>query len=126
MNIKKPKSHSPIIHDQTERDLILVPPSVLRNKLGSLQGYLKATGAVGSDIALAFIFIIPIFTAEFKSFGKINGATIEGAFYIGSIVMLIKIMYDLYKIHYAPIKSSDEVVDGFLSDKNLQNKENKK
>jgi|SRR3989344_4719222 len=123
MNIKKPKSHSPTFHDNTDKDIILVPPSVLENKLELLENYSRAFGTVGSDIGLAFVFLTAILTSDFKDFGLIKGATIEGAFYVGSIVMLIKTCRDLYLIVRSKIKSRKELVRNLLVDEDENLKE---
>ena len=95
MRIKKLNSHEVVIHDNRERDLIIVSPAVLENKFEPLKRYLRAIGAIGSDIALAFIFLTPLLTSvKFQDFGPIRGATIEGAFYVGSIVMFIRVCFD--------------------------------
>lgn len=123
MEIEKPKSHSPVVHDNTEEDLILVPPSVLENKLESFEHYSRASGTIGSDIALAITFIVPLLTsADFKSFGPISGATIQGAFYIGAIVVLIKIVYGYLQIKNAPVKSRGGIVHDLLVKKDKKYK----
>lgn len=99
MEIPKLKSHSPRFHDNTEPDVIIVPPSVLDNKLRDLEGRNKARSSISSDIALAVTLIIAIFTTTFRDFPFINGATIRGTFIAGLIVILIKIGWDIYKIY---------------------------
>ncbi|MEK9179885.1 MAG: hypothetical protein AAB897_00505 [Patescibacteria group bacterium] len=114
MKIPIPKSHKPKIHDNTEEHLIMTPPSVLENKLEELERYNRAIGRVWSDIGLAITFVIAVVTSQITNLGSISGESIRGAFFTGSIVMLIIVCYDLYRIWNAPVKSRRDVVYGLL------------
>lgn len=100
MQIKTPKSHSPTIHDNTEEDLIMVPPSVLENKLRDMEEYYKARGGIKSDIGLAVALLVAVLTASFIDIPYISGATIRGAFITALIFIVMKVLYDLYRIFW--------------------------
>ncbi|MFC1757013.1 hypothetical protein ACFLZC_02575 [Patescibacteria group bacterium] len=99
MKIQKPKSHVPKIHDNTEEDLILVPPSVLDNKLRDFESYHKAQSSIVSDIALAVTLVAAFFASTFRDFAYISGATIKGAFLVGFLAIAVKIGFSIYKIN---------------------------
>jgi len=99
MKIQKPKSHLPKIHDNTEEDLILVPPSVLDNKLRDFESYHRTQSSIVSDIALAVTLIAAFFASTFRDFTYVSGATIKGAFLVGFLVIAIKIGFGVYKIN---------------------------
>lgn len=120
MEIQKPKSHAPEIHDNTEKDLIIVPPSVLENKLQNFKEHSTARGSISSDIALAITILAAILTSNFKDFVNIPGKSIQGAFITGFIFMLVKIIYSLIKIRKTGRK--DDIVGSLLN----ENKEMKK
>lgn len=122
MQIKQPKSHSPIVHDNTDEHLIMVPPSVLENKLEKFEIHARAWGVIGSDVALMLTFIIAIVTSQFRDFSWIKGATIEGAFYIGAIVMAIKVGRGLYRIYNSRKVSRADIVKSMLVEKDQESK----
>jgi hypothetical protein len=115
MEIKKPRSHTPRVHDNTEEDLILVPPSVLQGKLHKFEDYVKGRGSLGSDVAVAIALLITLLTANFKDFAGISAGAIEGAFIAAFVFMIVKIIYDFStKVHNAPIKTREDVVENLL------------
>lgn len=89
MEIKSPKSNSPEIHDNTEKDLILISPSVLKNKLHQLIGIQRARAEFVVYVSLAATLLAAITTADFHDFGRVGAASIQGAFIIGLIVAFI-------------------------------------
>ncbi len=101
MEIKKINSQLPIVYDNTESDLILVPPSVLDNKLRDFEGHNKINSSISSDITLAVALLLPVLTATFTDYSFIRGATIRGAFLTGFIFVLLRIFYSGYKLYYA-------------------------
>jgi hypothetical protein len=111
MEIKKPKSHTPTIHDNTEKDLILVPPSVLDNKLRDLEEHQRVRGTIASDIALAITLLVAVLTSTFNDQAFIKGSTIRGAFITGFIVILIKIGYGIYKIYQTDKKARINIIN---------------
>lgn len=125
MEIPKPKSQSPKIHDNTEEDLILVPPSVLDNKLRDFEEYHKAHSIISGDIALAIVLLVTVLTTTFKDVYFLKGLTIRGVFLTGFIVMLIKIGHNLYKIFYADKHSRTDVVKFLLTQKKQNNNKEK-
>ena len=128
MEILKPKSHSPKIHDNTEEDIIFVPPSVLENKLRDFEEYNRNWNTLGSDITLAITLIVAIIAMDFRNFVGLDGPTIRGAFLIGFILMLLKIFYILYKILFRKDgKDREGLIKNLLGAKNSRNiLENKK
>ncbi len=122
MEIQKPKSHSPKIHDNTEEDLILIPPSVLDNKLRDFEYHHKAKDSISSDIALAVALIVAILSTSFRDFSFIKGSTIKGAFIVGFIAIFIKIIFSLYKIFYNNKHNRTDVIKNLLSSERSNNK----
>jgi len=102
MEIKKPNSHTPIVHDNTEKDLILVPPSVLDGKVRDFEEQGKMRLNIPNEIALALAFIIPIFTATFDDYVYVKGATIRGFFIAGFVFIIARLIYNGY--HLSKIK----------------------
>lgn len=98
MEIKKPKSHSPKVHDNTDEHLFLVPPSVLENKLRDFEEYINARGGIGADAALALTLLISIIATDFRPFLNFSGESIRGAFITAFVFMLVKIARDAYLI----------------------------
>ncbi len=117
MEIPKLKSHSPKFHDNTEEDLIVVPPSVLDNKLRDFEEYHKAHGGISGYIALAVTLIVAIFTTTFKDFSFIRGATIRGAFVAGLVIVFVKIGHDIYKIFFKKRNNRIELVNSLNKEK---------
>ncbi|MGC9610684.1 MAG: hypothetical protein ABSE68_00435 [Minisyncoccia bacterium] len=115
MEIKKPRSHTPTIHDNTEEDLILVPPSVLQGKLHKFEDYVKGRGSLGSDVAVAIALLITLLTTNFKDFVGVSAGAIEGAFIAALVFMIAKIVFDfITKVHKAPIKTREDVVESLI------------
>ncbi len=123
MKIQKPRSHSPIIHDNTEEDLILVPPSVLENKLDLFEAYTRVRGSIGVNIGLALTLLVSIVTSDFKNIFGLSGPSIRGAFVTGLIVMVVIIIRDIAKLKEAPVKSRTEIVKTLLKAKTIKQEE---
>ena len=119
MEIKKPKSHVPIIHDNTEENLILVPPSVLDNKLRDFEIYHKERSSLPSDITLAITLLVAIFTASFVDFPFISGSTIRGSFIAGLILILVKIGFSVFKMIQADGSARTDLIGSLVS--NIKN-----
>lgn len=128
MEIQKPKSHSPEIHDNTEKEIIFVPPSVLLAKLQDFEGYSKAIGSIWSDLGVAITLLAAIATTNFNDIGNFSGQSIRGAFITGLLFMLIRIGNDAYKIFTAKTRSKTDVVQSLLNKatRSLEEKNNKK
>src|SRR3989338_225149 len=104
MKIKRPKSHIPKVHDNTEGDLILVPPCVLENKLALFEEYTKIKATLGANVGLWLTLAIAIVTPDFKDFLGFSGARIRGAFVTAFIIMTFVIIIDIFKLYRAPVK----------------------
>ena len=123
MKITKPKSHTPTIHDNTEEDLILVPPSVLENTLDSFEAYVRIHGGVVANIGLALALFISVVTSDFKDIFGLSGQSIQGAFVAGLIIMVVIIIKDAVKLVKLPVKSRTEIVKTLLKAKIIQQDE---
>mgnify|MGYP001620090898 CR=1 FL=1 len=124
MEIPKFKSQNPKYHDNTEEDLIIIPPSVLDNRLRDFEENYKFRSTIGGDIALAVALILPVLTATFSNLFGITGATIKGVFIAGFVFMTIKISFSLYKIYHTDGHARSDLVKSLLS-LNLNSKKNK-
>src|SRR3989338_2236165 len=116
MQIKKPKSHSAKIHDNTDEHLILISPSILENRMRDFEVYSFARGGIGDEIALALTLLVAILTAEFKDFPPFTGASIRGAFITSFVFILAKIGLDTYKI-WRNRKSRDKLLQDLYNNK---------
>lgn len=110
MEIPKPKSHSPKIHDNTEEDLILVPPGVLDNKLRDFEEYSHARSSIVGDVAIIVTLIAVILTSTFNDIPYLKGTTIRGAFITALFFMLIKIARNIVKIWHADGKKRKDII----------------
>ncbi len=122
MEIKKPKSHTPKIHDNTEEDLIMVPPSVLDNKFRDFEENQKMRNQLLGDIALAIALITPVLTATFNDYSHITGTTIKGVFLAGFIFILSRIIYGAYKIYHADGHARADLVKSLQEQDNISKK----
>ncbi|MBI5913109.1 hypothetical protein HY839_01565 [Candidatus Azambacteria bacterium] len=114
MEIKKLKSHMPRVHDNTEEDLIIVPPCVLENKLNSFEEYTRMRGSIGTSMGLALTLLVAVITSDFKDFISLPGASIRGAFVTAFIVILVLIIHNLFRLYRAPVKNRASIVKTFL------------
>jgi len=124
------KSQNPKPYDNTEESLIIVPPSILDNKLRDFEKSHQLRNTIGGDIVLAVTFILPVLTATFKDsnyypFG-ITGATISGAFIAAFIFMLVKITYSGYKIYKTNNYTRSDLIGSLLSDSKSKKNNNQK
>lgn len=119
MEIQKPRSHSPKIHDNTEEDLILVPPSVLDNKLRDFEEYNRPHSSVSGDVALTITLIVAILTSTFNDLPYLKGMTIRGAFITAFIFMLVKMGRNLYKIWHANGSKREDIIRVLKIKRNL-------
>ncbi|NQU77719.1 hypothetical protein HQ544_03405 [Candidatus Falkowbacteria bacterium] len=110
LELKSPKSHFPEIYDNTEKDLILVSPDVLDNKLRDFERNSQARGSIISDITLAVSLLIAVLTTIFKDFSFISGSTIKGAFVTGFLVVLVKVGYSVYKIFWDKKQTRTDII----------------
>lgn len=124
MQIKKPRSHSPKVYDNTEEDLILTPPSVLEGKLRRFEEHIKAREGLISNIGVALALLIAVLTADFKDFEKLSGQSIQGAFITGLFGMIILISYKGYRIYRTKGRSRKDVLQDLLGRQDV--KKNKK
>ena len=116
MKIPKLKSHSPVTHDNTEKDLIIVPPSVLDNKLRDFEEHQKMRNKLLGDVALAVALIIPVLTATFSDYPYVAGATLRGVFLAGFIFVLVRIAYGGYKLYHADGHARVDLVESLQED----------
>ncbi len=114
MEIKKLKSSAPTIHDNTESDLILVPPSILDSKLRDFEIYHSAKSTMPSDITLAITFIVAIFATSFIDFPFLKGSTVRGAFIAGFIITFVKIVYSIYRIFWANGNARPQIIKSLI------------
>lgn len=114
METKKLKSHNPTFHDNTDENLILVPPHMLENRLIPFEDYTKIRGSIISNIGLAFTFLTAIITSDFRDIFGFRGSSIQGAFISGFIVMLVIICRQCYKLYKSPVKDRKSIVNGML------------
>jgi len=114
MEIRKPKSHNPFVHDNTDEHIIMVPPSVLENKLTPFEDYIKIRGSIGSNVGLALMLFVTIITADFQDFAGISGASIRGAFVTGFIAMVVVVIYDFLRLNKITKRSRKDIVADLL------------
>lgn len=122
MQIKKPRSHSPKIYDNTEEDLVLISPKVLDNVLRDLEEYQRPRNAISNNILLALALLVPIFTSTFRDFSFISGAVIRGAFIVGFLGALVLLGLNLYRMYRADRYGRKELINSLL----FKQKENNK
>lgn len=94
MNDLNLKSQHPVVHDNTEEDIILIPPSVLDCKLRDFESFTTARASIAQDVALAVAFLAPVVSSDFRFFFGFSGETIKGIFAALAVVMIIKSLYD--------------------------------
>jgi len=130
MQIPKLKLHSPKLYDNTEADLIIVPPSVLDGKLRDFEQRNQVRASLPGWVAVAVTLLVAILGTTFKDFSFISGPTIKGAFIVGLLVVLIKIGYDIYRIVKTNKQGRLEIIDALkqhnISDHNKQKDANSK
>ncbi|GEM_PF-4631059 len=93
-NNQELKSQNPVIHDNTEKDIILVPASVLDCKLRDFESFTAARASIAQDVALVVAFLAPVVTSTFSSFFGFSGEALKGVFAALAIVMIVKTLYD--------------------------------
>lgn len=82
------------MHDNTEKDVILVPASVLDCKLRDFESLTTARASLAQDVALVVAFFAPVVSGNLGSFLGLSGETIKGVFAALAVVMIIKTLYD--------------------------------
>lgn len=119
MNMPKLNSQYPNTYDNTEKDLILVSPSVLDNKLRDFENYGIIKTSIKGDVALALALFIAVFTVvEFVDLLPpiITASTLRGAFVVAFLVMIVKIAVDIRRIRTSPwgSRTRGEIIDALL------------
>ncbi len=98
MEIQSPRSTKPEVFDNTEKELILVSPSVLERLFGKFGDFLTARASIGNDLAVGVALAVPLASSDFHSVLGIPGATIQGAMFFGLLVVAGKIVVNIVHI----------------------------
>ncbi len=112
----KLKSQNPKPYDNTEDELIMVTPAVLENKLRDFDERAKIRPLIENTV-LAITLLIPVVTGTFNDSPYFRGTTIRGIFIAGLIFVVIKIVYQLYRIR-GGIHTKTEFIDSLRKEEN--------
>lgn len=126
MEMPKLNSQSPNSHDNTEKDLIIVPPAVLDSKLRDFELHSNAKSSVKSDIALAVTLLLAFLTIDLQgNFPFVDAATLRGAFLVGFLVSTGKAGYDIVQVLRDKKGNRKELIEELLVQTITQNNANK-
>lgn len=119
MDMPKLNSQYPNTHDNTEKDLILVSPAVLDNKLRDFENHGMIKANIKGDIVLAVTLFIAVFTVvEFVNPLPpiVTGATLRGAFVAALLFVIGKILMDLQRMKTSPqgFRTRAEIIHALL------------
>lgn len=126
INIPNPKSHNPTVYDNTEKDLILVPPSVLDGNLRDFESFIASETSILEDIVLIITLAVPILSNSFGTFMGLSGETIKGAFTFATLVVVSKLIRDIYIVYFKNKNLSRASIIKSLRDESNNLKNNNK
>ena len=123
----KLNSQSPNTHDNTEKDLIIVPPAVLDNKLRDFELRSNAKSNIKSDVVLTVTLLLAFLTIDLEgNFLFMDAATLRGAFFVGFLVSTGKVMYDVIRIFRDKKGNRAELIRELIKQSGNKNNANKK
>lgn len=107
-------SQNPDIYDNTTREVILVMPDTLDNKLRDFEDGIKSKGSLFNDFALIIAFLGTIVTvSEFKNFLGIPGNVWQALFILFLIISGFKLIRDIF-FNYKKSISREDIIEATI------------
>ncbi len=101
-------SQTPIIYDNTTREVISVMPDTLDNKLRDFEDGVKNRGSIFHDLGLIVAFLGTLVTvSQFKDFMRVPGNVWQALFILFLILSIIKLCKDVFFNYHRAVKRCD-------------------